>query len=171
MSRTAAPLRASSTTGATTSTVVVGSPPASWMACSDAVFTTSAPKLATPAPHANAKASSDGGSASYRSSHRKAATTGKTGTAASASPVTTPRTPVTLVIAATLSRAQPPVISATAIQVRAARSRGLDATGSTRTGGTAAGRGGRYGSNSLTTRRLARGRATSARTPLAGRVQ
>src|SRR3954467_12026217 len=110
---------ASSTTGATTSTAVVGLPPASWIACSDAVLITIAPRLATPAPHADGNASSGGGSASYRWSQRKAATTPRTGTAASAAPVTTPRTPVTRLISAIVRRAQPPVTSTTAAHTSA----------------------------------------------------
>src|SRR3954467_1977998 len=112
---------ASSTTGATTSTAVVGLPPASWIACSDAVLITIAPRLATPAPHADGNASSGGGSASYRWSQRKAATTPRTGTAASAAPVTTPRTPVTRLISAIVRRAQPPVTSTTAAHTSAGR--------------------------------------------------
>lgn len=64
ISSTAAPLNASSTIGATKTAAWVMSPPALLIAISEAVLITSAPNVDTPAPQANARASSDGGSAS-----------------------------------------------------------------------------------------------------------
>ena len=101
---------------------------------------------ATPAPHANAKASSDGGSASYRSSHRTAATTGKTGTAASASPVTTPRTPGHAGDRGRAQQSAPAREQRDGSPYERGAQAGADAVGSTLSAGSPAGRAGRYGS-------------------------
>ena len=107
ISTIAPPLKASSTNGATKIAVVETLPPASLIAIIEAVLITRAPKVANPAPQANASTSSDVGSASYRSSQRNVATTGNTGIAASTAPVIRPSGPVSRVIASRVSRLVP----------------------------------------------------------------